>query len=194
MIFTKTKIADAWVIEPERRNDERGYFARVWCEQEFVARGLVTRAAQANVGVSPRRGTLRGMHFQLSPHEEVKLIRCPRGAVYDVIVDLRPHSPTHRQWIAVELSAENGRLLYCPTGCAHGYQTLVDDTELWYQTSQPYAPSSAGGVRFDDPAFEIAWPLEISVISAADSAWPDYLPLVTQQTTVTQKTCETATN
>ncbi|MGE0607143.1 MAG: dTDP-4-dehydrorhamnose 3,5-epimerase [Pirellulales bacterium] len=174
MLFSETKIANAWLIKPQRRADERGHFARVWCEREFLERGLETRLAQANAGFSPARGTLRGMHFQLPPHDEVKVVRCTRGAVYDVVVDLRPQSPTHGQWIAEELSADNGHMLYCPAGCAHGYQTLVDDTELWYQTSQFYAPQAARGVRYNDPAFNITWPLKVTAMSPADLAWPNY--------------------
>lgn len=174
MIFTATKLPGVFLIEPEPRRDDRGHFARVWCAREFAERGLETRTAQANSAFSPRRGALRGLHYQLPPHAEVKLIRCTRGAVYDVIVDLRPDSPTHGQWISAQLTAENGCMLYAPEGCAHGYQTIVDNSELWYQASEFYAPADARGVRFDDPAFKISWPLPITAMSAADRSWPDY--------------------
>jgi len=174
VLFTPTKIADVYVIDVERRQDERGYFGRMWCEREMAAHGLSTRVAQTNVAVSLRAGTLRGMHYQREPFAEVKIIRCARGAVYDVIVDLRPASATYLQWVGVELTAENGRMLYAPEGCAHGYVTLRDDTELSYSTSQFYAPEAAHGVRFDDPAFKIQWPVAVSVISAQDRNWPTF--------------------
>lgn len=174
MKFTETSIAGVWLIDLEPRADERGYFARTWCEQEFAAHGLSTRIAQANTGVSPRRGTLRGIHYQEAPHAEVKVVRCTRGAVHDVVVDLRPESPTHRRWLGVALSARNGRTLYAPAGCAHGYLTLEDDTELLYMTSDFYAPAAARGVRYDDPAFDITWPGNIELVSAQDRSWPDY--------------------
>lgn len=172
MKFIETNVAGAWILEPEPRRDERGHFARLWCAEELAARGLDSRVAQVNTGVSPRRGTLRGLHFQAAPHAEVKLARCVRGAAFDVVVDLRPGSPTFRRWHGVELTGENARQLYVPEGCAHGYLTLADDTEVIYMTSRPYAPAAAGGVRFDDPAFGIAWPLVPQVISAADRGWP----------------------
>jgi len=174
VLFTPTKIADVYVIDVERRQDERGYFGRMWCEREMAAHGLSTRVAQTNVAVSLRAGTLRGMHYQREPFAEVKIIRCARGAVYDVIVDLRPASATYLQWVGVELTAENGRMLYAPEGCAHGYVTLRDDTELSYSTSQFYAPEAANGVRFNDPAFNIQWPVAVSVISAQDRNWPTF--------------------
>jgi dTDP-4-dehydrorhamnose 3,5-epimerase len=130
---------------------------------------------QSNIGFSIKKGTLRGMHYQVQPEAEAKLVRCTTGAIYDVIVDLRPDSPTHKQWIGVELTADNRRMLYIPEGFAHGYQTLADDTEMYYQTSQFYAPASARGVRYDDPAFGIVWPLQVALISNADQAWPGYL-------------------
>lgn len=172
MLFTPTKIAGVHLIDVERRQDERGYFGRMWCEREMAAHGLSTRVAQTNVAVSLRAGTLRGMHYQRAPFAEVKTIRCARGAVYDVIVDLRPASTTYLQWVGVELTAENGRMLYAPEGCAHGYVTLHEDTELSYSTSQFYAPEAAHGVRFDDPAFNIQWPVTVNVISAQDRSWP----------------------
>jgi dTDP-4-dehydrorhamnose 3,5-epimerase len=172
MIFTPTDLKDAFLVDIEPRPDARGFFARAWCRREFETYGLSGTVAQSNIGVSPRKGTLRGLHYQLAPHEEVKLVRCTRGGVYDVIVDLRPQSSTYKRWLGVELSADNYRMLYVPEGFAHGYQTLSDDTELWYQTSQFYAPEFARGVRYDDQAFDIRWPLEVTVISDADHGWP----------------------
>ncbi len=170
--FTAGTVEGAYLIEPERRSDKRGFFARLWCAQELAARGLVADVAQINTGVSPRRGTLRGLHYQLPPHEEVKIVRCFRGAVFDVVVDLRRGSPTYRRWMGVELTAVNARLLYVPQGCAHGYLTLTDDVELLYLTSRAYAPEAARGLRYDDPAFGIAWPAPARVVSRADASWP----------------------
>lgn len=172
MRFLPTRLAGVWIVEPEPRVDDRGLFARVWCEEEFAAQGLDRRFVQANTALSTRRGTLRGMHFQTGDAAEVKLVRCTQGALFDVALDLRPDSPTYRGWVGVELSAATRRMLYIPRGCAHGYQTLQDDTELWYATTHAYAPAAAGGVRFDDPAFGIAWPEPVSIISPADAAWP----------------------
>jgi dTDP-4-dehydrorhamnose 3,5-epimerase len=174
MQFQSGSVADAWVVDLERRGDERGFFARMWCETEFANRGLVARISQINTGFSHRAGTLRGMHFQRRPHEEVKVVRCLRGSVFDVIVDLRPGSATYRRWMGVELSCDNGRMLYVPEGCAHGYITLEDSTELMYFASRPYAPDAASGVRFDDQAFGIAWPIKPLVVSQADRSWPDF--------------------
>jgi len=174
VIFTQTKLAGVHVIDIARYQDERGYFGRMWCERELAAQGLSTRIAQVNVAVSQRAGTLRGMHYQRAPFAEVKIVRCSRGAVYDVIVDLRPSSPTYCQWVGIELNPENGSMLYAPEGCAHGYVSLRDDTELSYSTSQFYAPEAAHGVRFDDPAFDIRWPVAASIISAQDCSWPDF--------------------
>ena len=158
MIFRETEIPGAFVIDLERREDERGFFARAWCADEFAAHGLSTRLVQANLSYNESAGTLRGMHFQRAPHEEAKLIRCTRGSLFDAIVDLRPDSPAFKRWIGVELSAENRRALYVPEGCAHGYQTLEDGTESLYLVSEFYAPESEGGVRWNDPAFGIEWP------------------------------------
>ncbi len=180
MIFAETALRGVYRIEPERREDERGFFARVWCRREFEERGLRPAIAQINVAFSPKRGTLRGLHFQLAPRQEVKVVRCTRGALLDVVVDLRTDSPTYRRWVGVELTAENGCMVYVPEGCAHGYQTLADDTELCYQTSEPYAPELARGIRYDDAAFGIAWPLPVTSISEADRSWPDYRPPVTE--------------
>jgi len=174
MIFTKTSVAGAYLIDVKRIGDDRGFFGRLWCEKEMAEMGLVSRIRQSNIGVSTRAGTLRGLHYQRAPHQEVKIIRCPRGAIYDVIVDLRPESPTFKRWFATELNAENSRMLYVPEGCATGYQTLVDDTEICYHTSEFYHPESATGVRFDDPAFGIEWPLPVSAISDNDVDWPDF--------------------
>jgi len=174
MIFTKTKLDGAYVIDIERREDHRGFFARSWCKKEFEAQGLNSNIVQINTTLSKAKGTLRGLHYQVSPHEEVKLIRCTKGALYDVVIDLRPDSPTYKQWLGAELTAENRRMLYVPEGFAHGSQTLEDDTELTYQSSQFYAPESARGVRCDDPVFAIQWPVDIHAISDADRNWPDY--------------------
>jgi dTDP-4-dehydrorhamnose 3,5-epimerase len=175
VIFTPTGLRDAVIIDVERRGDERGYLARTYCEQEFADHGLVTRFVQASTIFSSRRDTLRGLHFQQSPHAEVKLVRCTRGAAHVTIVDVRRESPTHAQWLGVELSPENGRLLYVPPGFAQGYQTLMDDTEVAYQMSNEYIPDAASGVRWNDPAFNIKWPsAERRVISERDRAWPDY--------------------
>jgi dTDP-4-dehydrorhamnose 3,5-epimerase len=177
MQFTETELAGAYVIDLERREDERGFFARAWCAAEFASHGLDTRISQCNISFNERLGTLRGMHYQVPPHAEVKVVRCTRGAVYDVIVDLRPESPTYRSWIAVELTAQNGRLLYVPEGFAHGYQTLEDETETFYQVSVPYTPDAERGVRWNDPAFGIEWPdAPERVISEKDRSWPDFEP------------------
>lgn len=174
MIFTPTHLAGLWFVEMERHVDERGYFARAWCAREFAEHGLETRLAQASLSFNPRRGTLRGMHYQRPPHAEVKLVRCIRGAIWDVAVDLRARSPTRGRWQGFELSAENGRALYIPEGFAHGFQTLTPDTEVLYLISAFHAADAAVGVRYDDPAFAISWPLPISCVSPRDAAWPDY--------------------
>ena len=175
MIFSETELPGAYTIDVDPRRDERGFFARAWCAEEFSQHDLVTRVAQANVSYNVRRGTLRGMHYQLPPHAEVKIVRCTRGAIYDVIVDLRPASPTYRRWIGVELTADNRRMLYVPEGFAHGFQTLEDDTEAFYQVSEFYAPGAERGLRWDDPAFGIEWPLpESPILSDKDRAWPDF--------------------
>ena len=175
MIFQETPIQGAFVIEPERIKDHRGFFARIWCKKELRAKlGLVTQLAQTNVGFSSRRGTLRGLHFQEAPHAEVKIVRCTRGSIFDVIVDLRPDSPSYKRWFDVELSDENGKMIYVPEGCAQGYITLKDNSEMYYHTSEFYHPESASGVRYNDPEFGIVWPVEISAISQQDREWPDY--------------------
>lgn len=173
MNFIETKLAGAYIIELQPFVDERGSFTRSWCANEFAANGLASSMVQANISLNRKRGTLRGMHYQHAPHAEAKLVRCTRGSVYDVALDLRLDSPTYRQWTAVELDANGMRMFYIPEGCAHGFITLADDTELMYQVSAFYAPGTEGGVRYNDPACAIEWPLEVSVISAKDQAWPD---------------------
>ena len=176
MIFTETELPGAYVLDLERREDDRGFFARAWCMNELGDHGLVTRIVQANVSFNNRKGTLRGMHMQVAPHAEVKVIRATRGSVLDVIVDLRPDSPTFKRWTGVELSAANGRALYVPEGFAHGYQTLEDDTETFYLVSEFYAPDAERGLRWDDPAFGIEWPdPEHAILSDKDASWPDWV-------------------
>ena len=174
MIFNETKLKGAYIIEIEKRVDERGFFARTWCKNEFELPGLNSQFVQANMSYNKNRGTLRGMHYQIAPYEETKLVRCTRGAIYDVIIDLRPKSTTYKQWLGVELTAENYKMLYIPENFAHGFQTLTDNTEVIYQVSQFYAPGSEKGVRYNDPAFGIEWPIEVQVISDKDENWPDY--------------------
>jgi dTDP-4-dehydrorhamnose 3,5-epimerase len=175
LIFTETKISGAWVVDLEHLRDERGFFARAWCREEFAAKGITEELNQANLSFSRQAGTVRGMHFQRAPHEEMKAVRCLRGAVFDVVLDLRSDSPTYCQWHGEELSADNYRMLVVPEGCAHGFQTLEDDTEIFYLVSSVYAPESEGGVRWDDPAFDIKWLLPISEISTKDLAFPDFM-------------------
>jgi dTDP-4-dehydrorhamnose 3,5-epimerase len=171
--FIETKLRGAFIIEPERLEDERGFFARTWCRKEFEARGLNPCLVQCNISFNRNKGTLRGMHFQIPPHAEAKLVRCTMGAIYDVILDLRPDSPTIKQWVAVELTAENRKMLYAPEGLAHGFLTLIDNTEVFYQMSASYHPESARGVRWDDPAFAILWPLDRpGHISVRDKSLP----------------------
>jgi len=175
MIFAETKLKGAYVIEIEKLEDKRGFFARAWCQKEFESHGLVSRLVQTNISFNRRKGTLRGMHYQVAPCEETKLVRCTRGAIYDVIIDLRPDSPTFKQWMGVKLTADNYKMLYVPENFAHGFQTLEDNTEVTYQVSQFYSPESERGVRYDDPAFGIEWPLEVRVISDKDGSWPGFL-------------------
>jgi dTDP-4-dehydrorhamnose 3,5-epimerase len=175
MIFEETKLPGVCVIEVQRLKDDRGFFGRSFCRNEFVGRGLNPDVAQCNVSFNREAGTLRGMHYQLAPHAEDKLIRCTRGKLYDVIVDLRRESPTFRQWIALELTGDNQRMLYAPKGCAHGFLTLEDNTEVFYQMSEFYHAESASGVRWNDPVFGIQWPLGVQMIlSERDRNWPDY--------------------
>ncbi len=170
-----SQLSGAYVVDLEPFTDERGSFARIWCADELAAHGLTARLSQASISSNVRAGTLRGMHFQRPPHEEAKVVRCTRGAVYDVVLDLRRDSPMHGRWFAAELSAENGSAVFIPEGCAHGFQTLVDDTEVLYLISTAYAPGAAAGVRWDDPAFAIAWPDAAErTISGRDREWTDY--------------------
>lgn len=172
MIFTETRLAGAFVIDLDRREDDRGFFARTFCRREFEEHGLEPLIAQSNVAFNRVRGTLRGMHFQYPPAAETKLVRCTRGAILDIIVDLRPESPTHLEHVAVELTADNHRALYVPRRFAHGYQVLEDGTETTYQVGEFYTPSAEGGLRYDDPALRLEWPLPVTAISEKDRAWP----------------------
>ena len=174
MIFRPTAIAGAWIVEPELHVDERGFFARTWCAEEFRARGLSDALAQASISHNRRRGTLRGLHYQVTPHEEVKLVRCTRGAIVDIVLDLRPASPTFARHIAVRLDADSRLAVYVPEGCAHGFQTLVDDTEVFYQMSTAHVPAAARGVRWDDPAFAIQWPVPDPILLDRDRTYPDF--------------------
>src|SRR5262245_11264945 len=174
MRFHAAPLAGAFVIEAERHEDERGFFARTFCEREFAERGLDGRVAQANLSYNARRGTLRGMHYQRPPHAEAKLVRCTRGAIHDVIIDLRPASPTHLRHFAIRLDEENRTLLYIPEGFAHGFLTLEDRTEVAYQMSMAYSSDHGAGVRWDDPAFGIAWPEPVRVIAERDRTYPDF--------------------
>jgi len=175
VIFTETELPGAFLIDLERREDERGFFARTWCANELAEHGLNPRAVQANTSWNPRQGTLRGMHFQRSPHAEVKIVRCTQGAIHDVIIDLREDSAAYKQWIGVDLSAENRRAFYIPEGFAHGFQTLVPDCEIHYLVTEFYTPTAEGGVRWDDPAFGIQWPdAGNAFVSPKDAAWPDF--------------------
>jgi len=172
MHFREVGITGARVIDPNPHEDDRGRFMRAWCSREFHEHSLDFLPVQANLGFSTHKGTLRGMHFQTAAAPEAKLVRCTRGAIFDVALDLRPESPTFRKWYGVELSARNGRMLYVPELCAHGYQTLEENTEMYYMTSAFYTPDAVRGVRFDDPAFKIQWPLAATVISEQDRNWP----------------------
>lgn len=174
MRYTALSLPGAYLIDIEPLQDERGLFARTWCRREFEQHGLDTQIAQSNISLSRKRRTLRGMHFQAPPHEEIKLIRCTRGAIYDVIVDLRRDSPTFRRWFGTELTAENRRMLYVPKGLAHGFLTLRPDSEVQYQMSQPYVAEAVRGVRWNDAAFAIAWPEPVEVISERDRTFPDF--------------------
>jgi dTDP-4-dehydrorhamnose 3,5-epimerase len=174
MEFKPTKLQGAFLVSIRKIVDNRGFFGRAWCKDELGQHGLNPNMLQLNTALSHKKGTIRGMHYQEAPHAEAKFIRCTRGAIYDVIVDLRKDSPTFSQWVGVELTADNGDMLYAPEGFAHGYQTLEDDTEMYYLTTAAYAPSSARGLRFDDPKLAIDWPLPLSVISEADQKWPDF--------------------
>jgi dTDP-4-dehydrorhamnose 3,5-epimerase len=174
MIFCETKLPGVFEISIEPKTDERGFFARSWCQKEFESHGLNPKLAQCNISFNDRRGTLRGLHYQEVPFAEAKLVRCTRGAIYDVAVDLRPASPTFKQWVAATLTGENRRMLYVPEGCAHGFLTLEPDTEVFYQMSEFYAPGHSRGVRWNDPAFGVDWPGEAQVISERDRTYPDF--------------------
>lgn len=177
MRFEETPLPGAYLIKPERLGDDRGFFARMWCRREFAEHGLEPNLAQCNLSFNEQAGTLRGMHFQHEPHTEVKLVRCTRGAVWDAIVDLRPDSPTYCHWYAVELTEDNRAMLYVPAGFAHGYLTLTDGSEVFYQVTEFYHRDLEGGVRWDDPAFGIEWPLEGPfLLSPKDRSWPDFSP------------------
>ena len=174
MKFVSTELEGVYTIEIEKFEDERGFFARAWCAKEFEAAGMNPNLVQGNISYCGHRGTLRGMHYQAAPYEEAKCVRCTRGAIYDVCIDLRPESPSFLKWTGVELSAQNHRLIYIPEGFAHGYVTLVDNTEIFYLVSQYYAPEYERGVRWDDKRFSIDWPITDVIISEKDKTWPDF--------------------
>lgn len=176
MRFEATAVAGAWFVSPEPAADERGYFARLWCRDEFAARGIRIEMPQASVSFSRSAGTVRGLHFAKAPAREGKLVRCQRGRIFDVLVDLRADSPSYLAHMAVELDAERHHALYVPPGVAHGFQTLVDGCEVHYMMTEPYRPELAAGVRHDDPAFGIAWPLPVSAIAERDRTYPDFRP------------------
>ena len=172
MIFKEVPIKDAWIIELDRREDERGFFARAWCQKELESHGFAPRIVQVNSSFNEIKGTLRGMHYQIHPAGEAKFVRCIRGSIYDVVIDLRPSSPTYKRWAGVELTADNRRALYVPEYCAHGYLTLEKGSEAMYFVSGFYSPEHERGIRYDDPAIGVSWPIEIEVVSAKDEAWP----------------------
>jgi len=174
MKFSPTKLPGVWIVDMEKHEDERGFFARSWCQREFEEHGLNPNLVQCSVSFNHKKGTLRGMHYQAAPHEEAKLVRCTRGAIYDVVVDLRPVSPTRKQWLAVDLTADNGRALYIPEGFAHGFQTLADDAEVFYQMSEFYHSECVRGIRWNDPALKIEWPLPDPILSARDKNHVDF--------------------
>lgn len=174
MKFQETKLSGAYIVDLNLLQDDRGFFARMFCREEFAQHGLVPDVMQGNMSWNKTKGTLRGMHYQHHPYQETKFIRCTRGAIYDVIIDLRKDSPTYEQWIGVELTAENRTALFVPKDFAHGFITLQDDTEVFYLVSQSYQPGAEGGIRWDDPRFNIEWPMQPSCVSPKDAAWPDY--------------------
>lgn len=182
MRFLNINLDGARLIDLEPVRDERGFFARTFCVKELAAQNLETNFVQHSLSYSRARGTLRGMHFQAAPHSEIKVVDCVKGAIWDVIIDIRPHSPTYGQWQGFELTAENHRQIYIPAGFAHGFQTLSDDTEVHYLMSAFFEPSAARGLRYDDPSFAIRWPLPITVTSAKDRMWPDFAQLCQYQT------------
>jgi dTDP-4-dehydrorhamnose 3,5-epimerase len=182
MRFVPVPIEGAYLIELELHEDKRGFFARVWCRDELAEHGLDRELAQCSISRNPRAGTLRGMHFQRPPDEETKIVRCMSGAIFDVIVDLRPASPTYTSWFGAEIDSARGNAMYVPKGCAHGFQTLIDDTDVLYLISHPYAMETASGVRWDDPAFGIRWPdAGVRTISERDQAWRSYYPARTAE-------------
>jgi dTDP-4-dehydrorhamnose 3,5-epimerase len=174
MKFTETKLRGVVEISLDLNVDERGFFARSWCEKEYESKGLNPKFVQCNVSYNTLKGTLRGIHYQEAPHKEAKLVRCTRGAIYDVAVDLRPDSPTFKEWVAAVLTAENRHMLYVPEGCGHGFLTLEDESEVFYQMSEFYTAGCGRGVRWNDPAFRIAWPAEVRTISERDRTFPDF--------------------
>ena len=175
MIFTETRLNGAFVLDLEKLEDERGFFARTWCKREFAEHGLNAKLVQCSVSFNEKRGTLRGMHYQMAPHGEAKLVRCTSGAIYDVIIDLRRDSPTFMQWVGTELTSANRRMLYIPENCAHGFQTLEDNTEVFYQMTEFFAPKYAGAVRWNDPAFGIQWPADDRIISVRDNSYSNFI-------------------
>jgi dTDP-4-dehydrorhamnose 3,5-epimerase len=177
MIFHESAIPDVWELQLHPTYDDRGFFARSWCEAEFEHRGLNPKVVQCNISSNTRKGTLRGMHYQAAPKAEAKLVRCTTGSIYDVVIDLRPESPMFKRWIAVVLTAQLRNMIYIPEGCAHGFLTLEDKTEIFYQMSESYSPELARGVRWNDPAFQIAWPAGIELISERDRTYVDFEPL-----------------
>ena len=174
MIFTETKLKGAYIVDIKRIEDDRGFFGRAWCQKEFEEMGLSANVVQSNLSSNKKKGTLRGMHFQVTPFAESKLVRCTRGALYDVIIDLRPASPTYMQWLGVELTADSFRMLYVPENFAHGFLTLEDNTDITYQVTQFYAPGAERGIRYNDPAFNIQWPIDPQIISEKDKAHADF--------------------
>jgi dTDP-4-dehydrorhamnose 3,5-epimerase len=174
MIFTESKLKGAFLIDVERKRDERGFFARTWSDKEFREHAIEFAPAQSSVSHNRLKGTLRGMHYQAAPYQECKLVRCVRGAIFDVIIDLRPESPTCKTWLGVELTAANYRMLYIPKDFAHGFQTLADDTEVLYLMDDAYNPQAERGIRWNDPRVSIRWPLNVSAISDKDKGWPDF--------------------
>ena len=174
MIFTETRLKGAFLIQPELLEDERGFFACTWSQREFAERGLNSNPAQGNISFNKKKGTVRGMHYQAAPHGQAKLVRCTKGSIYDVIIDLRSSSATFKEWLGVELTASNHLMLYLPEDFAHGYQTLEDETEIVYQVSSRYAPESGRGIRWNDPAFGISWPLTETIINERDRTYPNF--------------------
>lgn len=174
MLFTETKLKGAFIIETEPREDERGFFARSWCENEFKEHGLNSRLVQCNISYNRKLGTLRGMHFQAGPFAESKLVRCTSGSIYDVVIDLRPDSTSYKQWLGIHLTAKNHRAVFVPAGFAHGFQTLQDNSEVFYQMSEFFYPTYARGVRWDDPVFGITWPVDRPIVSQRDQEYPNF--------------------